>query len=194
MKYFNKIRFYIDIFYTLIITTIGFLFFTYMFFPKEENITILGVVINSGYYEKIDLLFWNIFNHSLIILLFSIWFITCKYWWRYLILLIIFFEIEKLSFVIFDSKDVIGNYYYIIAFAFIYISIIIFISNKQKYYYSKKIKTKIDLEISSLINNNVLKRKGGNIKLRLFELRKSKREYKKKEYLIKLIELRNDYT
>lgn len=180
-----------DLFIIIGIIITPFLFFTYKLFPKSEYFIFFTYTIHSGYYEAIDAMVWTMFNCLIVIILFSLWFLTCIYWWRYLILIIIFIESMKLFQVIMDV--------YIISYLFsplIIISLftILLMLSKRANYYSQNKSTNqlLDDEINSLIkkSSNNKRKHYKNIKTEIFELRKNKMRLTKKEYLSKLIKLK----
>ncbi|MDO6596764.1 hypothetical protein Q4512_07540 [Oceanihabitans sp. 2_MG-2023] len=192
----NSKSFKYDIVFICIISLIPFLFYTYLFFPNNQTINIFGHVIRAGYYEFVDILFWHIFKYSLSLILFSVWFITCKYWWRFAILFLIYFEIRNISIVLYDTYYTTPNDSLILLISLLFIFLLIFISKKLNYFsFSKSINQKLDEEMDCLMNDlSKFKKKDYiQIKLKLTELRKEKQQLKKKEYLIRLIKLRDDF-
>jgi len=186
MKFLKK-----DLIIMMVIIITPFLFFTYKFFPKSENYIFLNYTIYSGYYETIDVMVWSMFNCLLVIILFSLWFLTCRYWWRYLILGIILVEAIKFFQVIKDVYKI--SYFYSLLIIVPLLTILLILSIKVNYYsHNKSTNQLLDEEISSLINksSNFNKKNYKKIKEKLYVLRKNKKELNKSEYLTELIKLK----
>lgn len=192
----NSIKFKYDIVFVSIIIALPFLFYTYLFFPAEQDFELFGLVIKSGYYESVDVLFWNLFNCIISLILFSIWFITCKNWWRFAILLLIYEKIGSLISLFYDMFNMKTNEFLILFISIIFSAFLVFLSKKLNYFsFSKSINQQLDEEIDNMMEGIAkIKRKDFiYIKLRLTELRKEKQQLNKMEYLVKLIKLRDDF-
>ncbi|QRM90180.1 hypothetical protein FG167_13360 [Lacinutrix sp. WUR7] len=194
----NKtVNFKRDLVIVFLIVFIPILFFTYALIPEKSNITILGFNIDAGYFEDITAFFWSFFCQILLVSLFSIWFITCKYLWRYTLLIPIILYINNSIKVLYDRVNVDVNYLVVGIVALFFLIFVFYISNKTNYYAtSLSLNKQIDEEINLLMKqvSTYKKEDYKEFKKKLITLRKQKGNLDKKEYLIQLIKLRDDYT
>ena len=174
------------------------LYFSYNIFPKNEEFQFFNFTINAGYYELFNIAIWNFYNNFLIAFLLSMWFLTCKHWWRYLILISIAFELNKLFLVVHYMKNLgVMNKSESLILIIPGIMGLLFLSKKLNYYSRKislnnQVDTEIDelmLELSKFKSNNYNK-----FRQKLNHLRLQKDELAKREYLAKLIQLRYEFT
>jgi hypothetical protein len=178
-----------------------FLFYLYRFSPKNSkkwDTIFFEINLNLEFYE-IDDIFWYLSYEALFILILSIWYITCQHKWRLVILVPLVIEFHKLVGYFFEINNSFSHYKinHTILVSMVYFIILTYLSTKLNYYsYSKSISQQIDSEIETL-NCNVLnfnKRKYKVFQSRLIQLRKMKKHLNKKEYLIKLIKLREEFN
>ena len=180
-----------DLIIVLFLMLSPFIFFSYNFFPNHPNLVVFNYTIYADYYETIKELFWNIYCSLFLILLFSLWFLTCRYWWRYCILVITLYELKKLANVFYSPTiNQLEYYLFIIKGVIIYIPIIIFCSYKFRYRNKlKSLDNDLNYEIENLIvelsHFNTKKYKG--LKRELSLLKNKKENLSQKEYLTKLM-------
>ncbi len=71
----------------LIITLSPLLFYTYLVIPNVKSLDTIVGTIDSKYYLDVQVLFWVLFGKLFPLMLFTIWFFTCKHWWYHVILI-----------------------------------------------------------------------------------------------------------
>lgn len=174
-----------------------FLFYSYSFLPKNKKKW--NTIFFEIEFSEIDDVFWYLNYKALFILMLSIWYITCKHEWRLVILVPLIIEIHKLVSYFFEINHSLSHYkiYHSVIVSMTLILILTYLSAKLNYHsYSKSISQQIDYEIDDLAQNvsNFNKKKCKVFQSRLIRLRKEKKHLNKKEYLIKLIKLREEFN
>ena len=201
MKFLWKNYMQRDFIITFIILVSPFLFYLYRFVhknAKEWDNKFFEIKLDSAFF-KIEDICWYLSYKALFILILSIWYITCQHKWRLVILVPLVIEFHKLVGYFFEINNSFSHYKinHTILVSMVYFIILTYLSTKLNYYsYSKSISQQIDSEIETL-NCNVLnfnKRKYKVFQSRLIQLRKIKKHLNKKEYLIKLIKLREEFN
>lgn len=198
---YNRVSFFKDLFILLLIIITPFLFFLYTIAPEDvtEWKTRFFHINLSKTGDDVNATLWYFSYKLLIVFVFILWFITCKHWWRYVLLVPLFVELHKISRAYYELNYGIGNYNFYYSFILsVPLIILLFILSKKLNYYSlsKSINKQIDEEIYVLMNqvSNYKTVDYKEFKARLISLRKRKGNLDKKEYLIQLIKLRDDYT
>ncbi len=193
-KHFTK-----DMAMMLFIIMLPFLFFLYNLAPKDTLIwDTKWFKIDSGMYEEVNYLLWLISIKLLTLFMLSVWFLTCKHWWRIILFLPISSEIHKLNGTIEGIK--LGNDYtpiYLesIFYSIPYLIVLILLSKKMNFY--KKHNT---LWVNKDINTELIKLSKFNIKNYisvnndLKEIERKKSMLTKREYLAELLLLRDRLT
>ncbi|MBQ0786212.1 MAG: hypothetical protein KBT69_01835 [Oceanihabitans sp.] len=197
----NRADFLKDFSIVFIIVISPFLFFLYMLSPEktgEWETWLFHININNTGYE-VDEFLWCISTYFLITINLSLWFVSCKHWWRYVILIPIIIELEKINLIYYDlSYDILDYKFHYSFILSIPIIIFLFVLSKKLNYYSlsKSINKQIDDEINVLMKHvsNYKTEDYKKYKKKLVLLRKQKINLDKKEYLIKLIKLRDDFA
>lgn len=192
--------FFRDILIAIIIALSPFIFFAYNFAPKNTKVWETKLfTINLVGNNDIDYLLWMISSKLLLITIISVWFVTCKHWWRLVILMP--FSIELFKFLSIINKEflVIPNYNFIYIFPILISSILILFhySNKLNFYsYHKNINNELNEEIDILLQNlsHFRNKNYKDFKQQLLQLRKEKNILDEKEYLEKLIKLREAFS
>ncbi|MBT8266882.1 MAG: hypothetical protein KJO41_05660 [Bacteroidia bacterium] len=193
---FNRRVFIKDLVIISIIVALPFLFYLYLLVPEVKIWKTSFFTFDSRYYQDVSVFAWAAFTKILTLFFLSLWFVTCKHWWRMAIVIPIIIETYKLMVIINDETYYVDKYEVIWAIPLV-IPIIIFLiymSKKLNYYnLSKSLDHNLDLEIEHLINelrsNVYLDYKE---KLDQFEKLKAQKDtLKKKAYLEKLIALKN---
>ncbi|EDP69705.1 hypothetical protein FBALC1_09247 [Flavobacteriales bacterium ALC-1] len=183
-----------------IIIALPFLFFIYNFAPKDSLIWDLYLFqINAGVFEYVNYFTWIISYKLLIISVNSLWFITSRYSWRYILFIPIGIEIYRLVNLISYSFENNTDYQILlpIFLSITYFYIIIFFSKKFNFYRSHKdvihvLNSDIMTISQSLSKFNTKDYKA--IKKEMGYLIKEKETMSKKEYLAKLIALRDQLS
>ncbi len=184
-----------DIIIATIIVALPFLFYLYRLAPETKVWETLIFRIDSNYYEGIDVFFWTLANKLLTLLILLIWFVTCKHWWRFAIIVPIIIECYKFLSILNDDLR------YVDEFEFVYslpltiplILFLVFLSKKLNYYsLSKSLNNELNDEINSLMNefSNFKTEDYKIIRKELNGLRDNKSVLDKEEYLKQLIVLR----
>ena len=139
--------------------------------------------------EDVQAIFWNMSLNLLTAFIICLWFITCKHWWRYLLIIPLIIEIYKFTqiFVVYNSSQS-------LPYSFVLILLLLIISKKAGFYSkSKNLSSELNMEISELMVklSKVNKHKYVSIKEKLISLRSKKQTLGKKEYLAELIALQD---
>lgn len=197
----SRTNFLKDFIVVFIIFVTPFLFFLYTISPQNttEWKTKLFYLNLCHTGDDVNTTLWYFSYKLLFIVFFILWFITCKHWWRYVLLVALIVELHKIIGMYYELNGISAHYrLYYSFFMGVPLIIILFILSKKLNYYSlsKSINKQIDEEIYVLMkqvsNYKTVDYKG--LKARLISLRKRKGNLDKKEYLIQLIKLRDDYT
>lgn len=195
----NKIkRYWKDMVIMTTVILIPFAFYLYNAIPQGvKTLKLAFFEIESGFYEDVNQLVWVCSVKILTLILLSIWFITCKYRWRWVILVPIALEIHKLTYNIIAIKkgfnfnsSITETFIYSIPYAFI----LIFVSVQLGYQNRIKndmtsVHEEINNELGKLSKFNI--QEYNNVKLELNKLKTNKQSYTKKKYLTELIALRD---
>ncbi|MGB3606927.1 MAG: hypothetical protein WA775_12680 [Psychroserpens sp.] len=192
-----------DILILLCMIVLPFAFFTYNLLPdNSKTFTIFKITIDAGTLEFVKCYVWLLSVKLLTLVLLSIWFITCQKPWRIILLIPISFEIYKFCAVVKFAEsglnldfNFVDNFVDSLVVIIPYIILLIFFSRKIGYY--TKVKNhKINLEINAKIAKSL------KIDIKTYKevdkswanLKKCKKLHNKKDYLIKLIELRDQIS
>ncbi|WP_425075382.1 hypothetical protein [Psychroserpens sp. S379A] len=196
-----------DLVVLIIIILLPFTFYLYTIVPTNASYFDIGfLTISPGYYDYVDYYLWLLFVKILTIGILSIWFVTCKHLWKYILLFPIFLEIHKiLSIVDFANNGVnvpfsfmslvSGILFWKIMLVFVpYTFILIFISIRMNYnninsINREKINEEINQQLYAVSKFDYKDYKLINKELKL--LKKQKLTMDKKEYLIALIRIRD---
>lgn len=189
-----------DILVMFIIISLPFIFYLYNFVPKTKRWTTSLFEVNSGYYEDANFYFWLLNVKILTLLILSIWYVTCKYRWRFILLVPILLEIYKIFINIkvasigFDHQI---EFSVSLIYSIPYLLLLFVIDRFFGYYQQAK---SFNVEVNMEINNQLNKlskfdlRKYKDVKRELSLLTLKRKEMDKKEYLSKLIILRDKIT
>ncbi|WP_452226931.1 hypothetical protein [Lacinutrix cladophorae] len=180
-----------DVVVALLILVLPFLFYLYKLAPDTPIWDTGWLLIDSGIWESANLYLWLFCTKLLIIISLSIWFVTCKHWWRYVILVPLIIELFKFS-SFYKKSEVIDEIEYLQGLPFIIpvILFILFISKKINYYSNYiDLYNEMNNEVESILsdleyNNNSL------VKEEFKNLKKKKSLLSKVEYKNELLRLR----
>jgi len=197
-KYKNKM-YLRDFIIVAMITALPFLFFTYKLIPLDSQIWSSGILsINDEILKNnMDYVVWILFIKILTLSILSIWFITNPYIWRFIIICPIIIEMYKIYVLLVNLKwgyDYESYFIESLLISFPYLIVLLFLSSKAGFFKLKKL---YDIDINNEINlelNKISKFRTKNYKLVKKDLRKiskQKENFSNKEYLTKLIELRD---
>lgn len=172
------------------------LLYIYLFFPESNIYETPFFTISTKYYEDVQALIWTSSIKVVFILMFSIWYITCRHWWRICLIIPIIFFVNQLIVVVNDELQYADEYELGISLiiSIPILLIIIILSKKLKYYSeAKSIAEDLDTEINQIFENAVkIKNKNlRQIKTEIKNLKSQKANLSKEEYLKKLIRMRD---
>lgn len=91
----------------LLISTIPFLFYINELFPDSVIWENSFFIYKSKYYESVNVFVWVVLGKLIPLLLFLIWFFTCKHWWYLVILIPIALYTFQLSSIIIEDSEII---------------------------------------------------------------------------------------
>lgn len=190
----------VDFIVMICIILLPFLFFLHNIVPKDKIWKTWLFEFDSGFYYDSKYFFWYMSVKILTLLILSLWFVTCSYNWRFVLIFPIMGEVSKTIFLIksIDTK-LDYDFFYIETFfySFPVIALLFYLTNELKYYtLVKTFNYQLNNEISKETENlSSFKTFDYNlIRKELKKLKKEKKSINKKEYLIKLIELRDKIT
>ncbi len=184
-----------DIVIVILIIALPFLFYSYRYFPDTQIWNGDYFTIDSGLFVDVELYVWNINIKVYIILLLSIWLISCKHWWRYAILIPLIIECFKFS----EVLNVYGTNYDEIEFInslplTIPIIILVFFLSKiiGNYSLTQDINMELIDEIDELfIELNLLEENRiDDFSVEFTQLRKNRLSFDNMDYIKKLFSLR----
>jgi hypothetical protein len=185
------------------ILLLPFAFYIYNVAPLTKTWNNLLFEIDSGVFEDVNYLFWILSVKFMTLLILALWFITCTHYWKCLLIVSINIEIYKIYKI---YLTVIGlNNGLDSGFVFVEISyfsipftlILIYLSKRLKYQNRRVV---YDLPLNYEINNHITKLSKFDkkdyklVKRELKKLEAQKQLINKKEYLTKLITLRDQLT
>ncbi|WP_323788859.1 hypothetical protein [Psychroserpens sp.] len=189
-----------DVLISILIISITLLYFLDKYFIPQgiETITIYGFEIGSFGFLDIGS-FVNFLKTKILIILFgTIWFLTCRHWWKPAILILITIEFTKLIVTFNSSIEHIDAIDYLISLPITvpFILVLLYISNKlNSYNLKKELRTKVDNEIDEVFFQlqEVKINEFEKLKSALDEIKKEKSIIDTKEYLEKIILLRDKF-
>ena len=189
----------VDLVVIILIIIIPIAFFAYNLLPQDlEIIETKYINLTAGYYETINAAVWQLSLKCLSISLFCLWFVTCRHWWRYFILISISFELFKLFSIYNEMFNIKSTKLLVnILFVIIPILLILLLSFKLKYFsFKKSLSDEVNSEIDNLlVDLSRFKSKNHKtFKNRFIEIRDNKTQYSDKQYLKLLLELREEFT
>ncbi len=187
-----------DLLIVVLLIILPFAFFVHKMFPETQVWRNSWFTLDSGVYENVKLFIWTLMLKILTLSLLSLWFLTCKYIWRYVLFVPIIAEIYKilvwLKVFEFDIKYIPESYESLI-FSIPYLIILLLLSNILGYYKNPKSNM-----LNDEINNQIIKlskfdvKKFKLVRKELVRLINKKKNMSKKEYLLKLIALRDQIS
>ena len=198
VNFFNRKVFKKDLLIVFIIIALPFLFYLYLLVPMSKKWNIIFFNVEFNYFDDAQTFVWTLLTKILTFLILCLWFLTCKHWWRYAIIVPItiecykIFEVINSDFEYFDNKFLIS-----IPFTLPIILLLLYLANKLNYY-SQSINTsaELDEEINELLYElSIFKEENfKSLKENLKKLRVQKEVMNSEDYLKKLIALRDNIT
>ena len=189
-----------DILISVLIILVTLLYFYISLFIPEgmKTVNILGFEIGSFGFIDFESFVSFIKTKILIILFASIWFLTCKYWWKPAILILIIIEFVKIGITFNVNIDKIDVIDYLISFPITipFILMLLYISHKLNSYNLKnELRAQIDSEIDEVFFQieNVKIKELKELKMSLSKIKKEKEIMSPEKYLKELILIRNKF-
>ena len=197
--FFNRKYLLSDFIIVAFIIVSPFLFFLYTVSPNDSFIWKTSLfTIESNVGNEIEDLLWILSYKLLTLILFIIWFVSCKHWWKFLLLITIFIEFHK--FFSFLNEELLVFKFYnlahtIVLFIPIFIVLIIITNRFHLYTNQQNLSNEINEEINNLMQNisNFRIHNYTDRKQRLLKLREDKENLSKRDYLKCLIQLREEF-
>lgn len=170
--------------------------YAHLLFPNAPTMHIGGYEYVSHFLSNVRASFWRILIDFSLILLLSICFFVQKQWWKYALLFILSDTIWRLlSFIlIYDLKLITSlNKYNIYIILLIIIPIYIWLDKKVINYQPLTFTEKVELSTKDKLEKLIKfdKVQYLSLQLRLNDLREQKPELSEKEYLYKLIAIKD---
>lgn len=183
-----------DLVIVMLIFSLPLLFYTYKLFPNVEVWDTKYFVFYSSYFKSINTFVYFLFNKLLVFFLLSIWFITCKHWWRLVILIPLSIEFYKILNIINDDVNYFDEVEFIESIPLILplIVVLFYVSKRLNYYCKyKKLKSEINFELISLLKESSTAKSSKVIRDEFNMLKKISKKIPREDYLEKLTELKN---
>lgn len=193
----NRKVFIKDLVIASIIVALPFLFYLYQFVPEVKVWKTPFFTIESNYFNDVSIFAWTIMTKVLTLLILSIWFVTCKYWWRYAIIIPIIIEIFKILIIMNDDLFFVDEIelFYAIPVT-IPVILLLFILSKRinRYSLTQHLNNEIEDEINDVINKiSELKMQNYQIiKRSLTKLKNEKDIISDKQYLKELLKMKKN--
>lgn len=187
-----------DIIIVLFIISTPLLIYIHQLFPVKVNFYENPFFsIKSNYYNDIQAFVYMISMKLVFILMYSIWYISCKNWWKSILIIPIVFGVYQLIIVISDEIKFVDDFDELVYSLLVAVPMIIllYFFSKRLVYYTKSqhLSESISREIDSLIIDisNFKTNDFKSLRDEVLELRKQKSNMEKEDYLIKLFKLRD---
>ncbi len=177
-----------------------FAFYLHLFAPDDSKIWLTPLFsLDAGCFQYVEYYLWVYSYKFLTLGLLIIWFLTCKHKWKLILLIPFGSEVYRLVSFINERYLLVDNFSIVQGIPFILFSIftILFIDKKVNYLGKERMNGfDINFEIYELLEdlatfNGV---NSNSISDKFKSLKKQKKDLKRREYLIKLIELNDELT
>lgn len=174
-----------------------FAFYFYQFAPINNTWDTYFFTIQTSH-KEVDTFLWALGNKSLLFMTFLLWFLSCKHWWKYAILVPFGMSVYQLIGVLspessFFQRISTYNIYLLLAPIF---TLLIWVSHKLGYTYfaidkEKELQSRIEDQIASLRTNKILYSKN----LEKFAMIKGRNtDISTKDYIHKLLSFKQELT
>ena len=183
----------------MIITVTLLYFFIIPLVSKDvKTIYIFGLEIGSfGFVNIYDLVYFT--KMKMLILFFSItWYLTCRHWWKPVILIVIIMELFKLASIFNSNFTQIDEIEFMTSMPItipIIVLLILFSIKIKRFKFSKEVRNELDKEIDGVffeLNIDKLNRLD-ELKNRIKIVRKKYYHKDRKKYIKELTIIRNDF-
>ncbi|WCO03107.1 hypothetical protein [Psychroserpens ponticola] len=189
-----------DVLISILIVSVTLLYFgdKYLDLEGVKTFMFLGFEIDSfGFLDISDLIFFS--KMKVLILVFSItWYLTCRHWWRPVILIIIIIELFKLASIFNSNNTMFDEIEFIISLPFtipLIIILLLFSLKINKYRLYSEVRNNLDEEIDDVFYN--LNKENYNelekLKIETINAKKAYFNSDKETYVKKLIDIRNQF-
>ncbi len=178
-----------------LIIALPFLFYSYKLVPVDiEYFKIGSVIISNGGHKNLAAFIWNINVKLFIISLLLLWFISCKHWWRNIILVPLIIELTKLWWIALGNSRFFDEIEYIQSLPLtVPIVLVVILISRKLNFYSKNQQLKSDVNFEIQETFKAISKPNENfaqVRLDFEVLKRVKKNTSQTEYLSKLIEMR----
>jgi len=181
-----------DISIVLVIISLPLLTYIYKFFPETKTTEIFGYHYNSRYYNDILTFVWTLMQKLVFVLTFFVWYVTCKHWWRNILVVPMVFFTSQTIIVLNDDLYFVDEnevfYSFIIALPLVII-FILFFSKLEKYYKFVLLNKSLNMDVNELLKeiSSFDVEQFHMIRKQYEDLCRSKEKLSNKDYLNRLI-------
>lgn len=199
LKYFKKSslkRNASDIIVFLMILALPFIFYLYKLAPITPRWKIWFLTLSSEpYFSNIQYFLWLLSSKFLLVSVCLIWYLSCRYWWKYAILapltlgILQLISLLNVSVGYFDEIE----YKYSLPIVIPIVIVLIWLSRKLHYMaIIRDLQSSLDAEIKHITRKIAEHKNKIELKKKLTNLKKGKKTLGKKDYLMSLIAYRNE--
>ena len=187
-----------DLALMMLIVLVPFSLYFHLLFPsKLESIDFGWFTFSTNYYSSIQSFVYIICIKVTFIIIYLIWFITCKNWWRNILLIPLFISVHWFLIAINDEIDLLNKTGFITIMLFVF-PIILFLAllfsklNQFKKYRSLEhfLNAEIEAQFAHLVKFKLKDLR--TLENEMKQLKKRKASLEKEEYLIQLLLLKEN--
>lgn len=150
----RKKKLYAGVSIIIFLVITPFLFYLYRFAPSDTNVMETKFfIINSGGFKSVQGFTHALFTKLTLVFLVTLWFLTCRHWWKWSLLVPLTLFLFQLTGVINHALEYIDNYdfWYSLPVVIPVICFLVYIKNKIRFYTdSIDLKEELDTEIEKL--------------------------------------------
>tara|TARA_R110002126_G_scaffold110951_2_gene248687 strand:+ start:363 stop:815 length:453 start_codon:yes stop_codon:yes gene_type:complete len=114
-----------------------FIFYAYRLIPETtEQISFFGLTIKAGAYGNINYYAYYFLTKMVFLSCFSIWFVTCRHWWRFVILVPLAMLIFQVVGIVNTSISYIDefDFWYSLPVVVPVLTILIYVAKRMRFY------------------------------------------------------------
>lgn len=133
----KKPRFIIGVIIGIFLSVTPLIFYAYRLIPETtESISFLGFTIKAGAYGNINYYAYYFLTKMVFFSSFAIWFVTCRHWWRFALLVPLAMLVFQIVGIVNTSIDYIDefDFWYSLPIVIPVLVLLIFISKKMNFY------------------------------------------------------------
>ena len=188
-----------DFFIAIVLVLLPIMFYGYLLVPVTETWETNYFVIRANPYLDVQTFFWAIAIKLLTLGFLIIWFLTCRHWWKYCLLIPFIIELNKLLGTLNDNVRIFDEieFFTSLPFTVPVALFLVYLSKKTKYYsMTQLVNTDVEEEINSTIEQifRSNSKKFNQIKERFTILKRNKISMDKDDYLKELVHLKNELS